>query len=184
MAVAEMEQHRWTRKEYERMAEAGFFHPDARVELIGGIVYDMAPQGSIHTTVVHALLEALRQAFPGSYIRVQAPLALGEDSAPEPDVAVVPGNLWDYENEHPLTALLVAEVSRQSLFHDRKNKLPVYALHGIPECWILNLRNKTLEVSRDPSGERYRTRLILRAGDTISPLARPEAVIAVADLLP
>ena len=184
MAVAEIEQHRWTREEYERMAEAGFFHPDARVELIEGIVYDMAPQGSIHTTVVHALLEALRQAFPGSYIRVQAPLALGEHSAPEPDVAVVPGNIWDYQSEHPSTAYLVAEVSRLSLLHDRKNKLPAYARHGIPECWILNLQNKVLEVYRDPSGEGYRTRLILKAGDTISPLARPEAVIPVADLLP
>lgn len=134
--------------------------------------------------MVHALLEALRQAFPGSYIRVQAPLALGGDSAPEPDVAVVPGSLWDYESEHPSTALLVAEVSRQSLLHDRKNKLPVYARYAIPECWILNLRNKTLEVYRDPSGERYGTRLVLRIGDTVTPVARPEAVIAVANLLP
>ncbi|MFL6200473.1 MAG: Uma2 family endonuclease [Thermoanaerobaculia bacterium] len=184
MAVAEMEQHRWTREEYERMAEAGFFHPEARLELIEGIVYDMAPQGSLHTTVVHALIEALRQALPGSYIRVQSPLALGENSEPEPDVAIVPGSLWDYEDKHPSTALLVAEVSRQSLLHDRGKKRPAYARHGIPECWILNLRNKTLEVYRDPSGERYRTQLLLKAGDTVSPLARPEAVIAVADLLP
>jgi Uma2 family endonuclease len=184
MAVAEIQQHRWTREEYERMAAEGYFHPDARVELIEGIVYDMAPQVSLHTTVVHALLEALRQAFPGSYIRVQSPLALGDDSEPEPDVAVVPGNLWDYEKEHPTTALLVAEAGAQSLLHDRWKKLPLYARHGLPECWILNLRERTLEVYRDPSEGLYRTRLSLSAGDTVSPLARPEAVIAVADLLP
>ena len=63
-------------------------------------------------------------------------------------------------------------------------KVPIYALHWIPECWMMNLRNKTLEVSRDPSGETYRSKLILRAGDNVSPLARPQAVIAVADLLP
>ena len=185
MAVAEMEQHRWTREEYERMAEAGFFHPDARVELIEGIVYDMAPQKSIHTTGVSLIAQALQSAFPsGCHVRVQMPLARVDISEPEPDVTVVTGGPRDYTHAHPATALLVAEVADQSLLHDQRKKLPLYALHNIPECWILNLRNKTLEVHRDPSGERYHTRLVLRAGDTVSPHARPEAVIAVADLLP
>jgi Uma2 family endonuclease len=184
MAVAEIQQHRWTREEYERMAEAGFFHPEARVELIEGIVYDMAPQGSFHSTAFRLTEEALRLAFPDLEVRGQLPLALGQGSEPEPDLAVVSGSPRDYSHAHPTTALLVVEVADQSLLHDQRMKLPVYALHGISECWILNLRNKTLEVYRDPSGETYRTRLILRSGDTISPLARPEVVIAVADLLP
>ena len=184
MAVAEIQQHRWTREEYERMAEAGFFHPEARVELIEGIVYDMAPQGSFHSTVFRLAEEMLRRVFTDMEVRGQLPLALGDDSEPEPDLAVVPGGPRDYTHAHPTTAFLVVEVADQSLLHDQRKKLPVYALHGIPELWILNLRNRTLEVSRDPSGERYRIHLILREEDTVSPLARPEAVIAVADLLP
>src|SRR5215211_1705736 len=74
MAVAEIQQHRWTREEYERMSEAGFFHPEARVELIEGIVYDMAPQGSFHSTGVSLTAQALQSAFPsGCYVRVQMP---------------------------------------------------------------------------------------------------------------
>lgn len=184
MAVAEMEQHRWTREEYERMVEAGFFDPDTRVELVGGIVYDMAPQKSYHSTAFRLTEETLRKVFPDMEVRGQLPLALGEDSEPEPDVAVVSGSLRDYTHAHPATALLVVEIADQSLLHDQRNKLPVYALHGIPELWILNLRNRTLEVYRDPSGERYRSHLILREGDTVSTLARPEAVVPVADLLP
>jgi Uma2 family endonuclease len=184
MAVAEIQQHRWTREEYERMAEAGFFHSEARVELIDGIVYDMAPQGSFHSTAFRLAEDALRLVFPDLEVRGQLPLALGEDSEPEPDLAVVPGGPRDYTHAHPTMALLVVEVADQSLLHDQRMKVPIYALHGIPECWILNLRNKTLEVFRDPSGETYRTKLILRAGDSVAPLARPEAVIAVADLLP
>lgn len=184
MAVAEIEQHRWTREEYERMAEAGFFHPDARVELIEGIVYDMAPQGSFHSTAFRLAEETLRRVFPDMEVRGQLPLALGEDSEPEPDLAVVPGGPRDYTHAHPTTALLVVEVADQSLLHDQRKKLPVYALHGIPDLWILNLRSRTLEVYRDPAGERYRTQLTLRERDSVSPLARPEAVIPVADLLP
>jgi Uma2 family endonuclease len=186
MAVAEVETfHRWTREEYERMAAEGYFHPEARVELIEGIVYDMPPQGSFHSTAISLLQQALAAVFAaGAYPRVQMPLALGEDSEPEPDVAVVPGGPRDYTHGHPTMALLVVEVSDSSLLYDRQTKLPLYARHGIQECWIVNLRNKTLEVYREPSDGLYRSRTALQPGDTVSPLARPEAVIPVADLMP
>jgi len=186
MAVAEVETfHRWTREEYERMAAEGYFHPEARVELIEGIVHDMAPKGSFHSTAVSLLQQALRKVFLSGFdVRGQLPLALGEDSEPEPDVAVVPGGPRDYTHGHPTTALLVVEVSDSSLLYDRRTKLPLYARHGIQECWVVNLRNKTLEVYREPSDGLYRSRTALQAGDTVSPLARPEAVIPVADLMP
>jgi Uma2 family endonuclease len=184
MAVAAIDFHRWTREEYEQMAASGFFPPDARVELIDGLVYDMTPQSSGHTTSVHLAAEALRPAFPGSYLRVQSPLALGERSAPEPDVAVVAGSPRDYRDSHPSTALLVVEVADASLLHDRKRKLPLYAAAGIPEAWILNFKQKALEVYRSPVDGEYRSRTVLRAGESVSPLAGPGISIAVADLLP
>jgi Uma2 family endonuclease len=188
MAVAKVEPqadlHRWSREEYHRMAAQRVFHPEARVELIEGIVYDMAPQNSLHSTGVSLAAEALRAAFPGSYIRIQMPLGLGEDSEPEPDVAVVQGSPRDYSQEHPSTALLVIEVADWSLLHDQRLKLPLYAAHGIPECWISNLRERVLEVYREPGEGGYQTRRVLRAGGVVSPLAQREAVIAVQDLMP
>jgi Uma2 family endonuclease len=184
MAIANVEPHRWTREQYERMAAEGYFHPDARVELIEGIVYDMAPQGSQHITALHLLGDVLRRIFPESYVRFQGPLALGDFSAPEPDLAVVPGSTRDYADAHPTTALLVVEVSNSSLLHDRRLKLPLYARYGIPECWVLNLREESLEVYREPSDGLYRTRVSLVEGDTVSPLAQPEAVIQVSELIP
>lgn len=184
MAVAAIDFHRWTRKEYEQMAASGFFPPEARVELIEGLVYDMTPQSSGHTTSVHLAAAALRPAFPDRYFRIQSPLALGERSAPEPDVAVVAGSPRDYRDDHPATALLVVEVADASLLHDRQRKLPLYASAGIPETWILNFRQKALEVYRDPADGVYRSRILLRAGDSVSPLAGSGLSIAVADLLP
>jgi Uma2 family endonuclease len=184
MAVAAIDFHRWTREEYEQMADSGLFPPEAKVELIEGIVYDMTPQSSGHTTCVHLAAEAIRPAFPGSYLRIQSPLSLGERSAPEPDLAVVAGSPRDYRDSHPSTALLVVEVADHSLLHDRKRKLPLYAAAGIPETWILNLKQKALEVHRDPVDGVYRSRAVLRAGDSVTPLAGPGVSIAVADLLP
>lgn len=187
MAVAIDDTHRWTREEYERKAEEGFFPPGARVELIEGIVYDMAPQKSPHATACRLTLEALRSVFPlpaGYDIRGQLPIALSDDSEPEPDVAVVEGSIRDFTEHHPTTALLIVEVADSTLLHDRKRKIPLYARSEIPEVWLLNLNRRVLEVYRNPAGGVYRTRLILRAGDTASPVAHPEIPLAVSDLLP
>lgn len=183
-ATERIEVHRWTRRDYHRMAETGLLGPDERTELLDGVVYSVSPQGSRHATAIQALLEALRAAFPGETVRVQMALGLGDHSEPEPDLAVVPGEFRRYRDDHPASALLVAEVAGSSLGHDRLRKLPLYARWAIPEVWIVDLGEPALEVYRDPAGERYRSRQVLRGGDSLAPLARPDAVLAVADLLP
>ena len=187
MALANIEAHRWTRREYERLADRGFFPPDKRVELIEGVIYDMSPQNSLHATAVRLAQEALRVVFPptaGHEIRAQLPLALSEDSEPEPDLAVVRGSIRDFRDSHPTTALLLVEIADSSLLRDRKLKIPLYARCGIPETWLLDLVRRTLEIYRDPIDGAYQARTVLHAGDSISPLDCPEAVIKVSDLLP
>ena len=183
MSLPAVELHRFTREEYQRMGAAGLL--PTRVELIQGAIYDMSPQSSVHAALVRLAEEALRSAFGAGFdVRAQMPLALGNDSEPEPDVAVVPGSPRDYLDEHPRTALLVVEVADSSLLHDRKHKLPLYARAGIPEVWLLVPSRQPVEAHRDPTPEGYRSRTVLGRGDVIAPLSRPEARVAVADLLP
>ncbi|HYO16806.1 MAG TPA: Uma2 family endonuclease [Thermoanaerobaculia bacterium] len=184
MAVASSDAHRLSREEYERLVSAGFFPPGARIELIEGVLYDMPPQDSPHVTGLHLALAALRTVFPTSYIRIQSPLAVDDSSEPEPDLAVVPGSIRDYQDDHPTTALLVVEIADSSLSHDRQRKIPLYARAGIPEAWILNTRRKELEVYRNPVDGEYRSRTLLRISDSVSPLDRPDIAIPVADLFP
>jgi Uma2 family endonuclease len=185
MALPDVEVHRWTRKEYERAAYAGAFG-DRRVELIDGVVYDMAPQDSPHTTGVQKARRALDAAFPASRydIRTQMPLALSRVSMPEPDLAVVPGEPDDYLKAHPKTALLVLEVADTSQYHDRVRKVEIYARAGLQDYWISNLAKDIVEVYREPVRGDYRTRLTFHRGERIAPLSCPEVEIAVDDLLP
>ena len=121
-------QHRWSRAEYDRAVEAGVFGPDARLELIEGAILAMGPQGSEHFTGIELVVDALRAAFGAGYrVRTQGPLAAGEDSEPEPDVAVVAGDARSYRDAHPSSALLVVEVSDHSLHRDRTVKQRLYA---------------------------------------------------------
>src|SRR5262245_64028842 len=123
MAPAEIKTRRWKRVEYERLIESGFFQPGDAVELLGGEVIVAEPQGSRHFAVIQATEEALRAAFgPGWQVRGQGPLALDEESLPEPDVAVVSGGFRDYVNAHPARPAVVVEVSESSLGLDREHK--------------------------------------------------------------
>jgi Uma2 family endonuclease len=182
---ADVEVHRWTRKEYERAAYAGAFG-DRRVELLDGVVYDMTAQHSPHAAGVQKTRRALEQAFPPSDydIRVQMPLLLGRYSMPEPDLAVVPGEPDDYVKSHPRSALLVVEVADSSQHHDRVRKVEIYARSGIHEYWIANLAHDFIEVYREPVRGSYRVKLVLHRGERVSPLARPDVDIAVDDMLP
>jgi Uma2 family endonuclease len=183
---------RWTRQEYERMAEAGVLRPGERVELIDGEVLAMTPQGSVHATALLLAEEALRSAFgETTHVRVQMPLVLDSSSEPEPDVTVVRGSLRDYRDAHPTSALLVVEVADTTLPYDREQKGSLYARAGVPEYWIVNLLDRRVEVYRDPTsmpqaryGWSYRSVLHFASGDHISPLSAPQARVAVADLLP
>jgi Uma2 family endonuclease len=184
MTMLAVDVRRWTRQEYERMAAAGLFQPEERLELIEGTIYRMTPQSSRHAVAIQLIEEALRRAFPpGCSFRVQMPLALGDFSQPEPDLAVVSGAPRDHLAAHPGTALLVVEVADRSLPYDRTEKLSLYARAGIPEYWLVDIQERTLAVHRDPAGGAYRSRALLRAGDAVAPLACPEGTLPVADLL-
>ena len=189
MTLAEPRVHLWTRDEYYKMGELGLFD-GKRVELIEGQVIEMSPIGSPHRTAVTLTGDTLREAFgAGWFVQIQSPLNLGEKSDPEPDVAVIAGNVRDYTHTHPTTAALVVEVADTSLDYDRKVKGSLYAKAGLEDYWILNLLARHLEVYREPVGDAqgrfsYASITTLKATDTIAPLAKPDVGIAVADLLP
>jgi Uma2 family endonuclease len=192
MARVEVKTRRWKRVEYERLIETGFFQPGDPVELIGGQLIVAEPQGSNHFTAIQAVEEALRAAFgAGWQVRGQGPVALDEESEPEPDVAVVPGSFRDYVAAHPSRPVLVVEVSESSLALDRHHKGSLYARAGLDDYWIVNLADRVVEVYRNPGpdpaasfGWRYQSVEALERGASVSPLALPGAHIRAGDLLP
>ena len=183
--AAPAELMRWTREQFEEAVAKGAFDDNPRIELLDGYILTMPVQSERHYRSVHKTSVLLSRVFgSGYYVRLQAPLALDHISDPEPDVAVVPGSPDDKPAERPSTAVLLVEVSDSTLAKDRGRKLRAYARNGIADYWIVNLLDGQLEVYREPDGETYRARSIYRAGDRVAPLARPDAPIAVGELMP
>jgi len=101
-------------------------------------------------------------------------------------LAVVPGRESDYEKAHPTGALLLVEVAQWSLPQDRVTKRGIYAAAGVPEYWIVNLRDDRVEVLRAPDRKArlYRETSIARRGARITLAALPDASVALDELLP
>jgi len=111
---------RWSRSEYEHLIKVGVFHPGEPVELLGVDLIVSEPQGSAHYTAIILVTDVLRAVLgPGWLVRSQGPVALDDESEPEPDVSVVAGAARDYSLEHPARPVLVVEVSESRLAHDR-----------------------------------------------------------------
>src|SRR5262249_41726717 len=151
IVVSSPRTRRWTRLEYERLIELGVFQPDERLELIDGLLVVREPQGTRHAAAIRRVLAALRGVFGDAWqIDSPLPLALDEDSEPEPDVAVVPGDALSYRDAHPSRAVLIVEVAEASYRIDHEYKASLYARAGVADYWIVDLVRDALEVHRDP----------------------------------
>ncbi len=150
--------HRISVQDYHRMAEMGLLAGDAPVELIEGAIFDQAPAGDPHRATVERLEALLRRAVgeQGTVLR-HAPIRLGADSEPEPDLAVLRAG-----PDHDLTqapsgadALLVIEVIDTTWHYDHDTKVPFYARHGIPEVWLFDLTSATVHFFRGLTSGHY-----------------------------
>jgi Uma2 family endonuclease len=184
---------KWTREQYYKLGECGFFD-GKRVELIRGEIVEMSPINWPHALSVGLVSDVLAPIFAsGFWINIRQPLNIPgttPGSEPQPDVAVIPGRKRDY-TDHPTSAALVVEVADATLFYDTTTKAELYATAGVADYWVLDLNARELHVFRDPQSlpkglgaTAYKAHLTPGPTDSVSPLAAPNAAVRVADLLP
>ena len=184
MSVSTPHRHRFSVADFHRMAAVGILSPDDRVELIEGELIRMAPMGNWHAFVVSELHRLLLLGLgERAVVRSQTPLVLGTDSEPEPDVLVLRRRDDQYRDALPEARdvqLLVA-VADTTLEVDRGVKLSLYARHGVPEVWIVNRRERQVEMHRQPVAGRYGDVRLRRTG-LVAPADFPGLAIAVEGL--
>ena len=182
------ETRKFTAEEYFRMVEAGIIQEDERVELVEGEILLMPPMGHPHASGImrHTRIFASLIVANRVTLLVQAPLPLGEHSAPEPDLALLKFREDDYAGGYasPEDTLLVIEVAESSLNYDMAVKSQIYGRAGIPEMWVLNLQGDCIERFQEPGTEGYAQHTVLRRGEKVSPVSLPDVELAVEELLP
>ncbi|HJQ83598.1 MAG TPA: Uma2 family endonuclease [Candidatus Binatia bacterium] len=178
---------RYTVEGYFQLVDGGILGPDDQVELLEGVVVNMAPEGVRHAAAIMRVGEALREAIAKrAVVSEQHPFIAGAHSAPQTDVAVIPGRVEDYDTAHARSALLIVEASHTSLVQDRLTKAAIYAAAAVPEYWIVNLRDDHLELFRGPdsTARTYRERRVVSRDEDVELAALPGVRVRVRDLLP
>ena len=169
-----------TRAEYDRLVKHGFFSSE-RVELVRGIVIQMAPIGPPHSDPIDVLTRVFVVGVRDrAVVRIQQPFAASDDSEPEPDVLLAPPKR--YADAHPDRAFLIVEVAQSSLEYDRETKAPLYASSGVPEYWIVDVNARRVEVYDSPRGGRYERVRSFGAEAEIAPTAFPDVKLTVGEL--
>jgi Uma2 family endonuclease len=160
---------RFSVAEYEQMASSLWLE-DTRVELLDGEVYEMAPIGAGHVGALLLLQRRLEALRAQAVLSVQNPLRL-EASEPQPDLALLRLPAEQYAERLPEAGdvLLLIEIADTSLDYDRDKKLPLYARAGIPEVWLVNLREHQLEAYRQPKNGRYSELKTYAEGEAVAP---------------
>ena len=183
----DLKRRRFTVTEYHQMAQAGILGEDDRVELIDGEIVEMTPIGCLHAACVNRLNRRFSRTFGDvALVSVQNPVRLGEDSEPEPDLALLRPRADFYASGHPgpEDIFLLVEVADSSSDPDRRVKVPLYARAGIPEAWLADLEQQTITAYADPTPDGYRSVRVFRRGEVVAPGVFPDRALAVADLLP
>jgi Uma2 family endonuclease len=184
-SLPDLELRRLSVADYHRMIEAGILDEDERLELLEGVIVAVSPQNRPHAYAIQRLNALLVRQLGARYaVLPQLPLTLGDQSEPEPDVAVVEATSAASREVHPSQALLVIEVAEDSLRKDRLVKGPLYARHGVAEYWIVNLPERCVEVHRDPdvAARSYRSVSLARPGEVLECRSVPGLTLPIEDL--
>lgn len=173
---------------YERLVQAGVLN-DPQIELVQGLLVNKMGKNTPHVSTTARTRRRLDRVIPpGRYVREEKPVRIPDFDEPEPDLAVVRGDIEDDEKAHPGPGDvgLLIEVSDSTLPWDRGTKRLVYARSAIPNYWIINLVDRQVEVHTGPTPDGYQERRIHRQDETLSVIIAGQEVgrIAVADILP
>ena len=173
----------FTADEFERMAEAGIFGEEERLELIDGEIVELTPVGPGHGAAVACLNKQLILGVGDrAVLWIQSSARVALRSVPQPDLALLRPRSYRRANPTPADILLVVEVADSSLRYDRIRKARLYALAGIQDYWVVGVEGEWVEVYRSPEGESYRDVTRVPRDGTVAPLSFPDIVMSVVDI--
>lgn len=176
---------RFTADQYLEMIHAGILTEEDRVELIDGVITEMAPAGEEHTWQTTLLIDVFAEALPTHYLLVQGTAKITSTDMFDPDCALVRRRDSKQRSQHPQAEDidLVIEVAKSSLKSDRTRKAAAYAKAGIIEYWIADVAGRKMIVHQQPSPDGYQDVQSHGLETQLTPLSFPAITVRVGDIL-
>ncbi|QLE56203.1 Uma2 family endonuclease [Nostoc sp. TCL26-01] len=176
---------KFTVQQYHKMIESGILTEDDRVELIRGEIIEMSPIGTKHAACVNRLINLLVQLLGKQVVvAAQNPVALNDNSQPQPDVALLKPRDDFYATAHPQPQdiLLLIEVADSTIIYDREEKIPLYAAANILEVWLVDINEQIVEVYQQPIATGYQHIQKFDCGETLSIPGFPDVKITADEI--
>ncbi len=176
---------KFTVEQYHKMVESGILKEDERVELIRGEIIEMSPIGTKHAACVNRLVNLLVQLLGKRVIvAAQNPVALNNNSEPQPDVALLKPRDDFYATAHPQPQdiFLLIEVADSTILYDREEKIPLYAKADIIEVWLVDINEQIVEVYQQSTATGYQHMQKFTSGQSLLIKAFPNVNITVNEI--
>lgn len=182
----DLHKHLVSVEDFRSISRTNQINSTSDVELIDGVIYDKPQDAAAHGNVLDLLIEEIINVCSSqAIVRVQSTIELGSLSALQPDISLIRRN---QEGSSPATpkaqdTLLVLEVADESLKYYYETKSLMYAYHGIPEYWLLDIPNRCLTVFQQPGEGGYRDVLNRSRRKALSPYELPDVSINISRIL-
>lgn len=172
-------QRAWlTVDDYLVLHEQGSLERLGKTELLEGEIVQMAPQHTPHAYAKHHLARRIETALEalgsGLIVLPEVSVDMPPHDMPMPDIVVQRPPLGRKAVALAQVALLV-EIAAATLKSDIARKTPLYARHGVPEVWLLDLVGARIVQHWHPTPDGFADR-------RETPLGEPVTAVTVAGL--
>jgi Uma2 family endonuclease len=172
----------FTVADVRRMIDAGVIGPEERFELIEGEIVPLSPSHDPHERIKSALILAITPQLPADlWFGVESSIYLSERTFVEPDFCIFRRELKSHELKGS-DLLLVVEVADTSLTFDRGTKALLYASHGVPELWVIDVATQVTSVHTGPTGVGWTSVREVLPTEPLCAAALPDLEVRVSDL--
>lgn len=164
------------------MVAAGIMAEDERVELIEGVLVEMAAKNRSHELIKNWIVEQAILKGAGEYrVSVEGTLYLADETFVEPDILFHGPGTVVTDVKGPQT-LLAIEVADASLRYDLGRKAQIYATYGVRELWVIDATRRETHVHLRASVNGYATVDIFDADFEVRPKSVPNFTMRLSEV--
>jgi Uma2 family endonuclease len=175
---------RWTVAELERLDAAGFFTEYDRIELLGGeIVPTPSWKERAHEVMREELAFCMMQHASNGMMAAPGPqFNLSADTYFKPDILVHARAVRSYDLRGAEALLVIEVADGATLDYDLKTKMSCYAVHGVPEYWVVNTLTRVTTIHRQPAGNIYVDKKEFPPTERLIPSLAPTLAVSLNEL--